>query len=187
MAPVTAPPAPSPVGPRTGDRELPSAGIARIAGRTLTVPRGGTISAIVFDHYGRYSSLALDLIQELNPGIHDLDVVAAGQPLWLPPLNLDALLRRQTDGSYRLIVNSQPTVAAATKVAQAVREHGYTAAVTTREVASEHVLYRVEIRALKTRAAAIRAWETARRLEWFEPEASDVRSRPARTGLSWQR
>jgi len=185
VAPVTAPPAPSPVGPGTGDRGLPSAGIAEIAGRALTVPRGGTISAIVFDHYGRYSSLALDLIQELNPDIDDLDVVAAGQPLWLPPLNLDALLRRQTDGSYRLIVNSQPTVAAATKVAAAVREHGYAAAVTTRAVASEQVLYRVEIRALKTRAAAIRAWETARRLEWFEPEASDVRHRPARAGLSF--
>ena len=187
VAPVTKPPAPLPVGPGTGDRELPSAGMARIAGRTLTVPRGGTISEIVFDHYGRYSSLALDLIQELNPGLDDLDVVAAGQRLWLPPLNPDALLRRQTDGSYRLIVNSQSTVAAATKVAEAVREHGYTAAVTTRQVASEHVLYRVEIRALKTRAVAIRAWETAKRLEWFEPEASNVRSRPARTGVSWQR
>jgi general secretion pathway protein A len=185
VAPVIEPPAPSPVGPEKGDRGLPSAGIAKIAGRAVTVPRGGTISAIVFDHYGRYSSLALDLIQELNPDIDDLDIVAAGQPLWLPPLNLDALLRRQADGSYRLVVNSQPTIAAATKVAEAVREHGYTAAVTTRTVASEHVLYRVEIRALKTRAAAIRAWETARRLEWFEPEASDVRSRPARTGLSF--
>lgn len=187
VAPVTEPPAPSPVGPGMGDRGLPSAGIARIAGRALTIPRGGTISAIVFDHYGRYSSLALDLIQERNPDIHDLDVVAAGQPLWLPPLNLDALLRRQTDGSYRLIVNSQPTVAAATKVAEAVRAQGYAATVTTREVASEQVLYRVEIKALKTRAAAIRAWETARRLEWFEPEVFDVPSRPARTGLSWQR
>ena len=161
-------------------------GPARIAGRTLTIPNGGTISGIVFDHYGRYSSLALDLIQELNPDITDVDVVAAGQRLWLPPLDLNALLRRQANGSYRLIVSSQPSLLAARKVAQTVRAHGYAVAVTTREVAPNHVLYRVEINALKTRAAATRAWETAKRLDWFEPrpDGTDGPSRRSRVGLS---
>jgi type II secretory pathway predicted ATPase ExeA len=157
---------------RTADEGNPSSpGLAKIAGRKLIVPAGGTISEIVFQHYGRYSSLALDLIQELNPDVRDLDVVAAGQPLWLPPLDLNALLRRQADGSYRLIVSSQPGARAAASLAQAVRARGYTAAVTTRRVASDKVLYRVEIHALKTRAAAARAWEAAKRLDWVQPRA----------------
>jgi len=154
--------------PVTGGGDLRGTKGAEIVGRWLTIPRGATVSEIVFDHYGQYSTLALDLIQELNPDIRDIDRVRPGQLLWLPPLNLDALLRRQADGSYRLIVTSQPGVRAARGVVETVRAHGYAAAVTTREVASSQVLYRVEIDKLNTRAAAIRAWETFRRLESFD-------------------
>jgi general secretion pathway protein A len=157
--------------------------------RTLRVPDGGTISEIVFEHYGRYSSLALDLIHELNPDIRDLDVVSAGQPLSLPPLNLTTLLRRQPDGTHRLIVSAQPSLQAATKVAQAARDHGYAVAVTSREIASDQMLYRVEIIALKTQTAALRAWDTAKRLEWFElkPDTTERRPSRARNGLSSRR
>ena len=150
-----------------------------------TVPAGGTISRIVFDHYGRHSSLALDLIHELNPELQDLDVVAAGQTLRLPPLNMEGLLRRQPDGSYRLVVGSYPSQAAATELARTIREHGYTASVRTREVTSEQVLHRVQIDGLATRAVALRAWETANRLEWLDvrrdgpDRAAPGRSRPS--------
>jgi general secretion pathway protein A len=157
--------------------------------RTLRVPDGGTISEIVFEHYGRYSSLALDLIHELNPDIRDLDVVSAGQPLSLPPLNLTTLLRRQPDGTHRLIVSAQPSLQAATRVAQAARDHGFAVAVTSREIASDQMLYRVEIIALKTQTAAVRAWDTAKRLEWFElkPDTTERRPSRARDGLSSRR
>lgn len=178
-----------PAGSLTGGGELGSAGVGEVIGRILTIPRGGTISKIAFNYYGRYSSLALDLIQEMNPEIRNIEVVLADQPLWLPPLNMDALLRRQADGSYRIILTSQPGLPAATEVAKSVRKHGYSAAVTTRKVASGQVLYRVEIDNLKTRAAAIRAWETARRLGWFDlkPEAPSSRYGLASGGLSSRR
>jgi general secretion pathway protein A len=166
-----APPAPvvtEPAPPRAAEPRARGTGLGKIAGRTLAVPRGGTISEIVFGHYGRYSSLALDLIHELNPGLRDVDVVAAGQSIWLPPLDEQALLRRQGDGSYRLVVGSYQSAGAAGQLARTIREHGYAATVRTRGIAAEQVLHRVEIGGLKTRAAALGAWETANRLQWFD-------------------
>ena len=183
--PVTDPRVPSAGGPASGERAGRTAGPARVTARSLTVPACGTISRIVFDHYGRHSSLALDLIHELNPELQDLDVVAAGQTLRLPPLNMEGLLRRQPDGSYRLVVGSYPSQAAATELARTIREHGYTASVRTREVTSEQVLHRVQIDGLATRAVALRAWETANRLEWLDvrrdgpDRAAPGRSRPS--------
>jgi general secretion pathway protein A len=183
--PVTDPRVPSAGGSASGERAGRSPGPARVTARSLTVPAGGTISRIVFDHYGRHSSLALDLIHELNPELQDLDVVAAGQTLRLPPLNMEGLLRRQPDGSYRLVVGSYPSQAAATELARTIREHGYTASVRTREVTSGQVLHRVQIDGLATRAVALRAWETANRLEWLDvrrdgpDRAAPGRSRPS--------
>jgi general secretion pathway protein A len=171
-ASVTEPAAPTRVAPKMTNK---------LAGRTLTVPTGGTISQLVFDHYGRFSTLALDLVHELNPDLDDVDVVASGQSLWLPPLTLDALLRRHRDGSYRLIVGSYQNQASANQLAQSIREHGYTATVRTRDVASDQALHRVEITALKTRAAATRAWETANRQGWFDAGGSSDRPPASRT------
>jgi hypothetical protein len=175
--------------PPTDEGGLKGGGAMNIPGRRLTVSAGATISEIVFDHYGRYSSLALDLVHEVNPEIRDLDLVEAGQPLWLPPLNLKTLLRRQHDGSYRLIVTSQPTLPAATTLANTVRAHGYAVVILNRKVASDNVLYRVEIHELKSRAAALRAWETSRRLDWLQPRAAatSVNVPPPRTRLSLSR
>jgi hypothetical protein len=94
--------------------------------------------------------------------------------IWLPPLSLDALLRRRGDGSYRLIVASSPSVVEATKIATVLREHGYAAVVTLREIARDHVLHRVEITTLNTRAAAVRAWETAKRLDLIDYESAAI-------------
>jgi general secretion pathway protein A len=138
------------------------------SGRTVTVRPGGTISEIVLQHYGRQSLLALDLIQESNPGIRDLDVLPVGQRLRLPPLSLDAMLRRRADGSYRIIVSAQPASLAAEFVEKTVRKHGYEVVITPRKIAPDHVLFRVEIDKLKTRAEAVRVWNTARRLGWLD-------------------
>jgi general secretion pathway protein A len=137
-------------------------------GRTTTIRPGATISEIALRHYGRYSPLALDLIQESNPAIPDLNVVQVGQALRLPRLNLDAMLRRQADGSYRILVASQPASLAAEFVEKSVRKQGYEVVVTPRRVGSQQVLFRVEIDNLKTRDEAIRAWKTAKRLGWLE-------------------
>jgi hypothetical protein len=74
-------------------------------------------------------------------------------------------------------------------VAQAARDHGYAVAVTSREIASDQMLYRVEIIALKTHNAALRAWDTAKRLEWFElkPDTTERRPSRGRDGLSSRR
>jgi general secretion pathway protein A len=162
------PPAPVSIAPSPDERRRPPRSPAQGPGRAHVVPAGATISEIAFEHYGRHSSLALDLIHELNPRVPDLDVVGAGQTVWLPALTVDALLRRQPDGSYRLIVSSQPSPVVANRIAQAARAQGYTPVIRTREVASDHVLQRVELTALKSRAEALRAWETARRLDWLD-------------------
>jgi general secretion pathway protein A len=143
-------------------------------GRTLTVRAGSTISGLVFEHYGHHSWLVLDLIYEMNPVIEDLDVVSAGQRLRLPSLTLAGLLRTNPDGSYRLIISSQPTLAAARSLARAAREQGYNAEITTREIAADYVIYRVELSGLKNRAAVDRAWEAARQAGWL-----DLRRDPA--------
>src|SRR5581483_3721758 len=137
------------------------------AGRTVVIPRGATVSGLVFEHYGGYSPLALDLIQEMNPWISDVDVVLAGRSLWLPALAPGTLIRRQPDGSYRLLLASLPGAAAAAQLALQVRRQGYEVSVTPREVASQHWLYRVEILGLRTRDDAARAWDVARSRGWF--------------------
>jgi general secretion pathway protein A len=132
----------------------------------VTMPRGGTLSQTAFDHYGEYSTLALDLIKESNPEIEDIDVVAAGQPLRLPPLNVQSLIRRRGDGSYSLIVAARPTYADAARLASSIRRHGYSVTITVRKLASTHVSHRVEIESLTSREDAERAWRTVRRLGW---------------------
>jgi phage tail protein X len=158
-----------------------SAAVAEIAGgRTITIRSGATISEIARRHYGRYSGLTLDLIQESNPAIRDLDVVPVGQRLRLPPLSPDAMLRRQADGSYRILVGSPPASLAAEFVEKTVRKHGYEVVVTPRKVGPHQVLFRVEIDKLTTRAAAMRAWKTASRLGWLDSITKRDRDEPRR-------
>jgi hypothetical protein len=98
------------------------------------IPRGGTVSDIAFQTYGHYSTLAVDLIKEFNPHIADLDWIRAGDRLWMPPLTRDTLVRVQTDGSYRLIVASFLSPAAAEKLRDGIRRRGYDARVAPRQV-----------------------------------------------------
>jgi general secretion pathway protein A len=176
----SAAPGPAPTeaqGPSAG-RPKPTSGPGRATRTAERASRGAaalregdTVSELVLEHYGRHSWLALDLIHEMNPAIEDLDVVPAGQTLRLPSLSLAGLLRTNGDGSYRLIVNSQPSLATAREVAQAAR-----------------VMYRVELSGLKDRAAASRAWEVARRAGWLdesrEPSDGPAPARRARAAKS---
>lgn len=134
----------------------------------VVVPPGSTVSEIAYAYYGDYSPLALDLIKELNPHIDDLDRVLAGGTLALPSITLDMRIREQPDGSYRLILASLPTLAAATRLAQVVRGQGHEAVISARQVSRNQFLHRVEIDGLATREAAARLWGVAVAQRWTE-------------------
>ncbi|MGE0826304.1 MAG: AAA family ATPase [Candidatus Binatia bacterium] len=128
-------------------------------GQAITVARGDTVSELVLKVYGNYSTLALDLIKEANPHIADLDRIFVGQQMLLPTLSRDTLLRKQQDGSYRLIVGAFQNTTSAEQTVQAARRRGYTAKVVKRRVSGTHVLYRVELEKISDLATADRAWD----------------------------
>ena len=73
----------------------------------------------------------MDLIKEFNPQIKNLNWVSAGQDLLLPRLTRETLLRKQPDGSYRLIVASFRNLRGADEYAptpeqQRISSHDYT-------------------------------------------------------------
>jgi hypothetical protein len=109
--------------------------------------------------YGNYSALALDLIKEHNPNIANLDRILIGQRLVLPSLSRDTLLRKQSDGTYRLILGTFPTALAAEKMGQSIRNKGYSTVVTKRPITSARILYRVELEKLPDTAAVDQAWK----------------------------
>ncbi|MBI3303110.1 MAG: AAA family ATPase [Deltaproteobacteria bacterium] len=125
--------------------------------RLIVIQPGATISGTVFKAYGNYNTLVLDLIKEFNPHIADLDRVAAGETLWLPPLTLDTLLRQQTDNSYRLTLAAFRAATRAERFAQIVRRRGYAVEITPRRVSDSLLLYRVEIEGLKNLEEASQA------------------------------
>jgi general secretion pathway protein A len=128
-------------------------------GQAITVARGDTVSELVLRVYGNYSALALDLIKEHNPNIANLDRILIGQRLVLPSLSRDTLLRKQSDGTYRLILGTFPTALAAEKMGQSIRNKGYSTVVTKRPITSARILYRVELEKLPDTAAVDQAWK----------------------------
>jgi hypothetical protein len=108
--------------------------------------------------YGSQNTLALALIKEFNPHINDLDYVAAGATIFAPSLTEETLLRKQPDGSYRLLIAVLPKAALAQKHADLARQQGYNAEVFPAQVAGSLLLYRVEIGGLPNREAGQRAW-----------------------------
>ena len=72
----------------------------------VVIPQGSSIYKIVTDTYRANTALGMDLIKEFNPEIKNLNKISAGQDLLLPSLTRETLLRKQPDGSYRLIVAS---------------------------------------------------------------------------------
>lgn len=135
--------------------------------RPMVIQYGSTIGGIASEVYGGNKILAMDLLKEANPQIQNLNWVLAGQSLSLPPLTRDTLLRRQSDGSYRLILASFVSSQGAEKVSEAVRRKGYEIVITRQKVSDNLLLHRVEIGGLKNLDAANQAWDTALRNQWI--------------------
>jgi type II secretory pathway predicted ATPase ExeA len=136
--------------------------------RYVVVQSGNTVSRIASQVYGTDRMLlGMDLLKEFNPDIEDLNWVVAGQQLSLPPLTRETLLRRQSDGSHHLILDSFFNAQGAVKLGQAVRLKGYSVAITPRKVFNNFLVHRVEIRGLKSLEDAYRAWEVATAARWI--------------------
>ncbi|TMA04603.1 MAG: SPOR domain-containing protein, partial [Deltaproteobacteria bacterium] len=122
-----------------------------------------------------------NLIKEFNPQIEDLHWVAAGQELLLPPLTRETLLRKQPDGSYRLIVASFPSLTGADDYARRLGNKGYQVMITQQWVSHDLLLHRVEIDRLKNVEEANQTWEAGLKNEWFafvgNPRRGDQLSR----------
>jgi type II secretory pathway predicted ATPase ExeA len=136
--------------------------------RPMVIKYGSTIIGIASKFYEDNNIFfALDLIKDSNPHIENLNWVIAGERLQLPPLRLETLLRKQSDGSYRLILGSFLSSSGAEKLVEAVRLKGYEVVITPRRVADNLLLHRVEIGGLKNLGAVNQAWDTALANRWF--------------------
>jgi hypothetical protein len=100
----------------------------------------------------------LALIKEFNPRINDHDYVTAGTTIFAPSLTEETLLRKQPDGSYRLLIAVFLRATLAQKHADLARQHGYSVEVFPAQVAGSLLLYRVEIVGLPNREAGQHAW-----------------------------
>ena len=133
----------------------------------IIIPRGSSIYKIATETYGTNNVLGMDLIKEFNPEIKSLARISAGRPLLLPSLTPETLLRRQSDGSYHLIVASFHSPTEADEYARRLRNKGYRVTITSRRVAEDLVLHRVEIDGLKNSEEANHIWLAGLRDEWF--------------------
>jgi hypothetical protein len=133
----------------------------------VIIPQGSSIYKIATEAYGTKNGLGMDLIKEFNPGIKSLGKVAAGRPLLLPSLTPETLLRRQADGSYRLIVASFQNPTAADEYAQRLRNKGYQVSITPRKVSEDLLLYRIEIDGLQNPEEANHIWLAGLRNDSF--------------------
>ncbi|HSE88449.1 MAG TPA: SPOR domain-containing protein, partial [Candidatus Binatia bacterium] len=131
----------------------------------VTVPNGSSIYKIATDAYGTKSVLGMDLIKEFNPQIKNLNRIAAGKDLLLPRLTPETLLRKQSDGSYLLVVASFRSRTEANEYAARLSNKGYQVGITPRKVADDLLLHRVEINGLKTLEEANQIWQTGVRSE----------------------
>lgn len=155
----------------TSESHPPSVVKGALAGkwndRSTMIQYGTTIGQIASHLYEANRILGMDLIKEYNPQIEDLNWIFAGEGLRLPPLTKETLLRKRPDGSYHIILASFPNLTEADSFAHGIRKKGYEAVVTTRRVADNFSLYRVEIVGLKTIEAVNQAWETALANQWI--------------------
>ena len=136
-------------------------------GQRVVIQYGANIYKIAGDVYGANTALGMDLIKEFNPQIKNLNWVSAGQDLLLPRLTRETLLRKQPDGSYRLIAASFRRLRGADEYAQVLSNKGYQITITSRKVSDNLLLYRVEIDGLKNLEEANQAWESGLRNEWL--------------------
>jgi type II secretory pathway predicted ATPase ExeA len=156
--------------PALGSRELPSGNSAvekKPSGHRATVRYGSTIYGIATDAYGVNAALGMDLIKQLNPQIENLNWVAAGQEILLPALSRETLLRRQSDGSYRLTVGSFFSRKDAEQLADRIIRSGYQILITPRQLTNNLALYRLEIDSLRNASEAMQSFETALTRQWL--------------------
>jgi hypothetical protein len=85
------------------------------------------------------------------------------------------LLRRQPDGSHRLILASFRSSREAEQFAQLVRQKGYEIAIIPRRVTDTVLLHRIEIGALQNLEEADRAWKIAVANRWLSVAGSALR------------
>jgi general secretion pathway protein A len=133
----------------------------------VIMPHGSIIYKIATDTYGTNTALGMDLIKEFNPRIKNLNRVPAGQDLLLPSLTQETLLRKQSDGSYRLIVASFRSLKGADEYAGLLSNKGYQVMITPRRVSDDLLLHRVEIDGLKNLEEANQTWLTGLKNEWL--------------------
>lgn len=158
----------------TVKEELPIASEPKL--QRVSIQRGSTISKIVRDAYGANNLLGLDLVKESNPQIADLNWVFPGQDLLLPELTYETMMRKQPDGSYRIIVASFTSATQASEYSRLLGRAGYKIAITPKRVADDLLLHRLEIHGLRNSEEANQSWETGIKNQWFQ-FAGDSRNR----------
>ena len=140
--------------------------VKRLDQRIIIQPRS-TIQKIAADTYGTNTMLGMDVIKEFNPQIQNLNWVYPGQEILLPPLTRETLVRKQLDGSYRVIVASFTNRAQAEAYIRGLGENRYHLTITPSRVSNDLLLQRVEIDGLKNFEEALRAWDAGLRNQWF--------------------
>jgi general secretion pathway protein A len=133
----------------------------------VIISPGSSIYRIAANTYGAHTALGMDLIKESNPEIKNLNRVSAGKDLLLPSLTPETLLRKQSDGSYRLIAASFRSLAGANEYAERLSNKGYQVTITPRKVSDDLLLHRVEIDGLKNLEEANQTWLTGLKNEWL--------------------
>jgi general secretion pathway protein A len=158
----------------------PAKAIAQVEVETkeqrVIIPQGSSIYKIATEAYGTKNGLGMDLIKEFNPGIKSLARVSAGRALLLPSLTPETLLRRQPDGSYRLIVAAFQSPTAADEYAQRLRNKGYQVSITARKVSEDVLLYRIEIDRLQNPEQANHIWLAGLRNDSFDSGGDSERN-----------
>jgi general secretion pathway protein A len=135
--------------------------------KRVVIPPGSSVYRIAANTYGANSALGIDLIKESNPEIKNLSRVTAGKDLLLPSLTPETLLRKQSDGSYRLIVGSFHSLTGAHEYAERLSNKGYQVMITPRPVSTDLLLHRVEIDGLKNLEEVNQTWLTGLKNEWL--------------------
>ena len=124
----------------------PDGAPARLSTLLYAVPSGTTAYEIAGAAYGSWCQLGLDLMAEANPEVRDLDWIAAGQRLRLPPLGHETLVRRASDGTSQIVLASYANPVVADRfAASAIRRSGYDVRVERRRVSGRVISHRVEI------------------------------------------
>jgi hypothetical protein len=126
--------------------------------------------------------LGMDVIKDFNPKIQNLNWIYPGQEILVPPLARETLLRKQPDGSYRIIAASFTNRTAGRCLHQCFWPR---IAITSRfhRVESQTISYcsGCRIDGLKNFEEASRAWDTGVRNQWFafvrEPSDDQILSK----------